>query len=227
MLINRILNFKSYSQFYEDLILFCVLYDIENGFYIDIGANDPDLISVTKAFYLAGWKGINIEPLPNKYNSLLLKRPKDINLKIGVGRKEGNSTLYLLGVGSTTNKQFSKNKNTTSIIKIDTMINVCKKYVKENIDIQFCKIDVEGSEKNVLLGYDFENCRPKIFVIESTIPGTYIPCHSSWEYILFSNDYSFVYQYEINRFYVDNRIQNLKKKFKNIDNYIKIYEKNK
>ena len=32
-----------------------------------LGANDPNIISVTKAFYLRGLYGINIEPLPNKF----------------------------------------------------------------------------------------------------------------------------------------------------------------
>jgi len=36
------------------------------GFYIDIGAFDPIYISVTKAFSMRGWKGINVEPLLDK-----------------------------------------------------------------------------------------------------------------------------------------------------------------
>ena len=124
---------------------------------------------------------------------------------------------------STLKKNFSGNRNLTINITIDTMLNICKEYIRINLDIQFCKIDVEGWEKNVLLGYDFDNCRPKVFVIESTLPGNYIPCHSSWEYILLSNDYSFIYQYEINRFYVDNKIPGLKERFKNVDNYLNFH----
>ncbi len=99
------MNFNSYSQFYEDLILFCVFYDIENGFYIDVGANDPDKISVTKAFYLRGWNGINLEPLPDKYKSLLNKRKRDINLQIGAGKEKGNFTFLVRGELSTFSKQ--------------------------------------------------------------------------------------------------------------------------
>jgi hypothetical protein len=48
-------NFISYSEYFEDLILFCIFYDVKNGFYIDIGANHPpDFVTVTKAFYLRG-----------------------------------------------------------------------------------------------------------------------------------------------------------------------------
>ena len=224
-MIGKILNFKTYSQYYEDIILYSVFNDIEKGFYIDIGANDPDILSVTKAFYLSGWKGMNIEPLSDKYNSLLKLRPRDINLQIGVGANKGNSTFYLSETGSTLHKNYISNISDSINIKIDTMSNVCKEHLKMGEIIHFCKIDVEGGEKDVLLGYDFINFRPNLFVIESTVPGTNIPSYSSWEYILVKNNYSFVYQYMINRFYVDNKFPEIKKKFLYIDNYIKLYEK--
>ena len=107
---KEISNFITYSQFLVDYILFCIFYDIKNGFYIDVGANDPNNISVAKAFYLRGWHGINIEPLPDKYHSLLLNRNRDINLNIGAGNSEGNTTLYLRGAGSTTKKQYIRKK---------------------------------------------------------------------------------------------------------------------
>jgi len=223
-LIEELQHFITYSQFYEDLILLCVFYDVRKGFYIDVGANDPDKLSVSKAFYLRGWNGINIEPLPKEYNSLLQKRPRDINLQLGVGKNKGNSTLYLYGTGSTINKELIKNSSNSINIKIDTMANICKDYINKDLIIQFCKIDVEGSEENVLLGFDFENYRPQIFIIESTFPETKIPSYSSWEYILFNHNYSFAYQYLINRFYVDNSNQVLKSKFSKIDRYIKIFE---
>ena len=222
--IEELRNFTSYSQYYEDLILFKIFNDVAKGFYIDVGANDPDVISVTKAFYLKGWNGINIEPLPDKFNSLLQKRPKDINLQMGVGENEGNSTLYLGGLGSTVHKEFTSNTTKSINIKIDTMSNICKDYIKKDLKIQFCKIDVEGSEKKVLLGFDFENYRPQVFLIESTLPSTNIPSYSAWEYILFKNNYSFAYQYSINRFYVDNSLPILKSKFLNIGKYIEIFK---
>ena len=194
---NRLLNFISYSQFYEDLILYSIFYDVINGFYIDIGANDPNHISVTKAFYNLGWNGINIEPLPEKFRYLLKYRKRDINLNIGVGATKENASFLKKGAGSKIVNNYSINNKRIMNISIDTMSNICKKYIPIKIDIQFCKIDVEGWEKNVLLGYDFENCRPKVFCIESTYPGTKKPCHQLWEKILLKYDYSFAYQYKI------------------------------
>jgi len=95
---KKLSNFISYSQFLEDLILFSIFYDVENGFYIDIGANDPNVISVTKSLYIRGWYGINIEPLPDRFRALVKYRKRDINLQIGAGKMKENGTLYVLGV---------------------------------------------------------------------------------------------------------------------------------
>ena len=218
------LNFTSYSQFYEDLILFCIFYDVKNGFYIDVGANDPNHISVTKAFYLRGWNGINLEPLPDKYELLLKERKRDLNLQIGVGNEKGNFSLLLRGTGSTLSKTY-KNRNSKILnINVNTMSNICKKYIPRGKIIHFCKIDVEGGEKNVLLGHDFENYRPEVFCIESTIPGTNIPCFDSWEDILLKNNYSFAFNYKINRYYIDNRKERLRERFYMINKYIKFYK---
>ena len=92
--LNELLSrFVSYGQTFEDFILFCVFYDLDKGFYIDVGANDPATFSTTKAFYLRGWNGINIEPLPDKFFLLKKYRTRDINLQMGAGRKQGNATL--------------------------------------------------------------------------------------------------------------------------------------
>ena len=220
--LEELMNFNSYSQYYEDLILFCIFYDIENGFYIDIGANDPNIISVTKEFYLKGWNGINVEPLPDKYKLLLNIRKRDINLQIGVGKEKGIFAYYKNG--STLRKQYSGKNSQILNIKVDTMSNVCKKYIPKGKKIEFCKIDVEGGERNVLLGYDFKIYRPKVFCIESTKPTTSIPCQEEWEDILLKNDFSFAYQYKINRYYIDNKIEGLREKFKKVNKIIKLYK---
>ena len=199
-----------------------VFHDVENGFYIDIGANDPNENSVTKNLYIRGWYGINIEPLPDKYHALVQFRNRDINLQIGAGKIKENGTLYMDGACSILLKNKTKNNNTIEI-NIDTMFNICRRYVPKNEIIQFCKIDVEGRERDVLLGYDFESYRPKVFCIESTLPGTGIPSHNLWEDILFKNDYSFAYQYTINRYYIDNRIKGLRKRFFQAEKSVEIY----
>lgn len=96
---------------------------MKNGFYIDVGAHDPNFISVTKAFYLKGWYGINIEPLPNLFKALQIYRRRDINLNIGIGEKEGIATLNI----------DNKCKACTSLIK--RIVNNTKRYSYLNITI--------------------------------------------------------------------------------------------
>ena len=60
----------SYAQNQEDVLLRREFPDCTNGFYIDVGANDPVWDSVTKHFYDRGWHGINIEPGLEPYEPL-------------------------------------------------------------------------------------------------------------------------------------------------------------
>ena len=43
-LINEIPKFQSFSEYFEDLIIFTIVSDIKNGFYIDVGAYDPNFV---------------------------------------------------------------------------------------------------------------------------------------------------------------------------------------
>jgi hypothetical protein len=54
------------------------------SFYIDVGTADPVFDSVTEHFYDLGWRGINIDPLPEWHKRLMKVRPEDINLPVGL-----------------------------------------------------------------------------------------------------------------------------------------------
>ena len=127
-------------------------------------------------------------------------------------------------------KNYSLPGMAQKLVKVETMADICKKYVPQGTIIEFCKIDVEGAERNVLLGYDFINYRPKIFCIESTLPLTMIPSYHLFEDVLIKNNYSFIYQYNINRFYVDNKsvfANILRQRVSLIDLFIKKYNEEK
>ena len=79
------MSFVSYAQNFEDVLLWRALGHVKNGFYIDVGANDPELHSVTKAFYERGWYGINVEPLAQYQPAFLQQRARDINLCVAAG----------------------------------------------------------------------------------------------------------------------------------------------
>jgi FkbM family methyltransferase len=200
--------FLSYSSCFEDLILYHLTKNTGADFYIDIGANDPIRESVTKHFYLNGWTGINIDPLPDKYQALVDDRPKDINLNIGIADKEGELKFYirdgLTTCAAETIKHIpNKDKVPTIIVPVLPLKDITAKYVKSKIG--FLKIDVEGFELNVLNSADFNGARPLVICIESTIAETRIPAHQKWEPVLTENDYLFCMACDVNRYYIDKR----------------------
>lgn len=217
------MRFYSWAQEYEDLILYVALQDVENVFYIDVGANDPAYLSVTKAFYDRGGNGINIEPLRDKCLMLESERNRDLNLCVGIGEKQGTMDLYCDDTGSTFSNQTVEDrglqKNRVHKKKIITMTDVYDKYVAEKQPVHFIKIDVEGFEKEVLKGCDFSKVRPWIFVIESAKPGTQEDSYQEWESILLDNDYYLGYVGGINRYYVDASKEHLLENFKKVSQF--------
>src|SRR5215471_9401452 len=89
-----LMSFVSYAQNQEDVMLYRALRDLEQGFYIDVGAQDPIIDSVTKAFYDRRWHGINIEPNEEYFHKLQSERPHDLNLATAVGREPGLIYFY-------------------------------------------------------------------------------------------------------------------------------------
>jgi hypothetical protein len=84
----------SYAKNREDILLWRALRDLPNGFYIDVGAEDPTQNSVTRAFYERGWNGINVESVSAHFDKLCNERPQDLTLQVAIGDRVGWSTLY-------------------------------------------------------------------------------------------------------------------------------------
>lgn len=202
------MSFVSYAQNYEDVMLWRALKHVHNGFYIDVGANDPAVDSVTKAFYERGWKGINIEPLKSHHQDLLEARPNDINLLCAAGREHGQIDIWECDVrgwatASPDVIQKHKREGHTGVlhkVPLFPLGDICKQYVQG--DIHFLKIDVEGFEKDVLKGMNFKTFRPWIIVVEATKPNSTEEIHEDWEALITSNDYALAYADGLNRFYV-------------------------
>ena len=190
-----------------------------------VGANDPVHMNVTKAFYDRGWNGINIEPLRTKCMLLQNERARDINLCVGIGSKREKLFLTAADLASSFSTNIvekSEMKNRNKYIKaILTLTDVYEQYCGSGQQVHFCKIDVEDYEKEVLGGVkDWNAFRPWIFVVESAIPGTSIPCYEKWEHILVDNGYLFAYSSKIERYYVDERHEYLLERFHEIDKFI-------
>jgi FkbM family methyltransferase len=190
-------------------VISCLLGDVTSGFYIDVGAADPDVASITKPFYDEGWHGINIEPVPRQYQRLQKKRLRDINLPFAIGSHAGTVTLYEMSDGmalSTVNKhlanEYIKEGHRVQPYQVQcrTLEEICANYGVGTV--HFLKIDVEGNQKSVLEGFAFAKVRPWLIIVEAIDPITTHDTSNQWESLIVNRRYELVYYDGLNRFYL-------------------------
>ncbi len=203
------MSFISYAQNYEDVLLRRALQDVPAGFYIDVGANDPELHSVTKAFYDQGWSGINVEPMPSYGPAFRAQRPRDINLNVAAGAASGSITLFDIpdvnGWASTDSEVAAAHRAhghqvVEHTVPLLTLAEICRQHVRG--EVHFLKIDVEGFEGDVLRGMDFTLCRPWIVVVEAIMPNSRDSNHGDWEALVTGHGYQYAWFDGLNRYYV-------------------------
>jgi FkbM family methyltransferase len=223
------MTFVSYAQNQEDVMLYRALREVKQGFYIDVGAQDPVIDSVTKAFYDRGWHGINIEPNEEYFHKLQSERPHDFNLATAVGREPGLVYFYEVAhTGlSTTNAEYAQRHSEAGYqverreVSCTTLDRICADYSVATV--HFLKIDVEGSERGVLEGFSFEKVRPWLVVVEATKPNADYEVFTDWEDLLRDRRYRFVYFDGLNRFYAAEEHADLAAHFSRPPNFFDQY----
>lgn len=200
----------SYAQHFEDVYLMRCFRERKDGFYIDVGAGHPVIDNVSFAFYLKGWRGITVEPNPSLARLSRSVRPRDIGAETLVGATPGKAKFYLVddfhGLSTTIGENaraaaenYGK-KSDELTLPVTTLAELCKTHRPEAID--FLKIDVEGAEKEVLEGADWKNHRPRVVVVEATMPASPEPNWGGWEPYLLKQKYRFVFFDGLNRYYI-------------------------
>jgi len=166
------------SQFNQDKFLEEYIFKgYKNGFYMDVGAHDGVTINNTLYFEkYNNWSGINIEPIKEVFDKLVINRPNNINLNCAICNNDGetdflNNTGYtemLSGIKSTFDPRHLQRLeyenihtcSSTKIIKVKTkkIETICD---ENNIShINYLSIDVEGAEFEVIKSINFD----KVFI---------------------------------------------------------------
>ncbi len=199
---------RSYAQNFEDVILWRALKHVENGFYIDVGAQHPVSDSVSKAFYEKGWRGIHVEATPAYAKLLRQDRPDEIVVEAALSNEHADLRFFEIAeTGLSTGdpeiaarhrmQGFEVRETTVPTLTLPDIFALAG-----DREIHWLKIDVEGMENQVIEGWGNNPKRPWIVVIEATLPNTSQPSYQKWEHMILKLGYEFTYDDRLSRFYV-------------------------
>lgn len=214
----------SFSQNYEDIFLNQNIFkNKQNGVYIELGALDGVLYSNTKFFEDSlNWKGILIEPHPEKFKLLQQNRPNNFLFNSLVScHKEPLEYRYFVdshaavsGVENTlsqhhfdtyfeSNNEWNKTLPQNKIfIKPVSLSEIVKSTNLTHIDL--LSLDVEGHEYEVLKSWDF-SIPIDIILIETL--GVQPDKDESCREMLIKNNYRFITKYKRDEIFAINTYQ--------------------
>ncbi|BCY27828.1 FkbM family methyltransferase [Flavobacterium okayamense] len=229
-----------YSQFNQDEIINILLNNKKDGFFIDIGAYDGITFSNSLFFEKhCNWKGICFEPNPISFKKL--EKIRD-SILINGGVSDKNSILKFEKLSGSQELEmlsgFSDFFNEEHKLRINNELNEVKNSSRETILIEtfslnkvlqdnniervdYCSIDTEGGEFNILKTIDFNS----IYISSLTIENNF----DSKEVIKYMNSkgFKFLFIWKCDLFFINqNEKINITTKIKLIKYYINFHFKN-
>jgi len=167
----------SYAYTGEDRIIESILKPLitQNGFYVDIGCNDPRFISNTFLLYRRGWRGICVDA-----NETLIRKHKKIRPR--------DKAMFALISNEVKEMEFVELTNnvlsSTDPRHLNEWINQGQKVVRKKIiqtktltkvldELQapfafdLLSIDIEELDLLALQSLDFKRYQPKLIVVEA------------------------------------------------------------
>src|SRR5262245_55146438 len=141
------------------------------GFFLEVGANEPKLRSQTWFLEQQGWHGILVEPQAALAEELRRQRPRSTLFQVACG-PPGHAPYLPLHIAEAP----SQSSLVRNLVHADT------RYVRTELvpvwtldailaaaghpAIDFLSIDVEGTQLEVLHGFSLERSRPRLLMIE-------------------------------------------------------------
>jgi FkbM family methyltransferase len=204
---------RFYSQYGQDKWLYENYFkNKENGVFLEIGADDGVDKSNTKFFeeYLK-WGGICVEPSPNRFK-LLKENRECICENVAISDTEGEVEFMdisgwgkaLSGIVSKYHDEHKarielelnnpKNNGYEMVrVKTKTLTDILETHSLTNID--FCTIDTEGGEIDIIKSIDFDKINIKLIIVENNYNDT------SVQKLLLDNGYKLIKKLSIDDVY--------------------------
>lgn len=197
-----------YGQFDPkiDSVAWDYLKDISNGHAIEVGACDGRFYSNTLAFEENGWTVLCIEPNPEYWPDLVKNRRH--TQPYAISNSTGLATLTVFDIrqadhsavtGIKPDKRLVEGYGATVVSQVQVHTRTLDASISESgifPKLDYVSIDTEGSELDVLEGFDIERWKPSLIIVENNYDDNEIP-----EYML-ARGYRRNRRHGVNDFYI-------------------------
>lgn len=167
---------ESYSQLGQDLQVLQYYNNKVGGYFIEVGASDG--VKYSNTFVLEknfGWRGICVEPLPEKFKELCKNRPFSICCDSPLYDVSGQVVTFdvahqddmLSGINMDIDchkgtVDSSKHSITLTTITLNELLESCNAPTY----IDYMSLDTEGSELKILSSFDFNKYKIGLIDVE-------------------------------------------------------------
>jgi FkbM family methyltransferase len=143
------------------------------GYFVEVGANEPEKESQSYHLEREGWTGVLIEPQPDLADKLReLRRAQVFEVACSSPERAGSRmTLYVLGPYSS----FDRNLAVTGLrpeqaieVPVRTLDSILEEAGAPR-PLDLLSVDVEGHELDVLRGFDFARWQPRLILLEDHV----------------------------------------------------------
>jgi len=156
---------KSYSQLNQDIKVLQHYNNKKNGYFVEIGASNG--IELSNTYLLEteyNWKGICVEPIPERYELLCKNRPNSlcsnkavyIESNLILSFDIANDCDLLSGLSNHIDYHKEKVDNNKRQINVETiLLNDLLEESNSPLFIDYLSLDTEGSELEILKSINF------------------------------------------------------------------------
>jgi FkbM family methyltransferase len=171
-----------------------------DGYFVDVGANDPKNMSQSWLLEQKGWRGVLVEPQPRLAEKLKRERRVPVFACACSSPQNAGKTLpfQVSGIHSSLDLNFfvaGMRKREIIEVPARTLDDILEE-ANAPVPIDLLAIDVESHEIEVLKGVSLERWQPRLIVIEDLAFNTRLHRH------LRSRGYKWVRRTGLNGWYV-------------------------
>ncbi len=145
--------------------------DAASGYYVEVGANEPKLTSMTWHLEEVGWTGVLVEPIPELFEALCRERPRSRVFQAACAAPEacGVADFVVTPDLSQSTLKCDAIADPSRVARIErvqvrTLDDILREVGDPRLD--FVSIDVEGAQLDVLRGFALTQHRPRLLLIE-------------------------------------------------------------